>query len=44
MVVKEKEYNCKNRYCYVYNVLQIIPEDMETTCHNCNMKLKRIKT
>ena len=42
MEVKEKEYKCTNKYCYVYNVLQLIPEDMETICHNCNMKLKKV--
>lgn len=43
MTVKEKEYKCKNRYCYVYEVLQIIPDGMELICHNCNMKLELIK-
>ena len=25
----EKEYKCTNKYCYVFNVIQAIPEELE---------------
>jgi len=33
------ELRCKNEDCYVYNVLQLVPADMELKCHNCGSKL-----
>ena len=36
----EKDYKCTNKYCYVFNVIQAIPEELETICHNCGFDLK----
>ena len=39
---------CEDRYlelrwqekdCYVYNVLQLVPNDIKLTCHNCGSDL-----
>ena len=38
--VPNKEYKCKNKFCYVYNVLQSLPPDREPDCHNCNPPMK----
>jgi len=29
------ELKCIKEDCYVYEVLQMVPDDMELTCHNC---------
>ena len=36
----DKELMCTNKFCYVHKVLQSIPEDMESICHNCGFNLK----
>ena len=39
----EKDYKCPNQYCYVFNVLQSLPKERETVCHNCGFDLKVAK-
>ena len=33
------ELVCKKEDCYVYNVLQMVPNDVELICHNCGSEL-----
>ncbi len=40
---EQKELMCKNRYCYVKGVLQMMDEDREEICHNCGFDLKPYK-